>query len=341
MYDTMADVPISIEHVIEIKNYLKQVPTLVKSLEEQMRTTLYEYEILEHFWYALTDDDFALKWEAVGWPRRIFKQVTITRDDEEAHVDRFRKQQVSDMGSLTDRIEAMNMQLAAFAIGKVADKALENSIEAKKLWRTLDELLAYGGLLNVRQLLFDLPEREMGDVQEMRENFMPYRDVWTLAAEYVKAEEGWCGNPLLVVDIAVVRTTMAEFRDKLVALKDVFQVKPEMLTIIDGFVDRIDKFEKSLGIIPFIQHETWGKAQWNKIVDKSGIKVKFSPDLTFGNCIEKGLIFHEQLFESICNEAILHKEQSDAARAEAERVQREKEEYENARKARRLRRTEI
>ena len=101
MYDKIADVPISIEHVMEIKKFIEDVPNLVKSLEEQMRTTLFEYEILDYFWYSLSDDDFYLKWDAVAWPMKILKQISIVKDTQDADIDKFLKQQVADEGMYT------------------------------------------------------------------------------------------------------------------------------------------------------------------------------------------------------------------------------------------------
>lgn len=70
-----------------------------------------EYEILDYFWYALPNEDFENKWEAVSWPLRISQQIEVTDKflkDEEEH---FYKLQLNDEFTLNDRIDTLTGQV--------------------------------------------------------------------------------------------------------------------------------------------------------------------------------------------------------------------------------------
>lgn len=67
--------------------------------------------MLEHFWYPLPNEDFENKWEAVGWPLRIYQQVDATDKflkDEEA---RYYQLQLNDEFALNDRIDTLTTQV--------------------------------------------------------------------------------------------------------------------------------------------------------------------------------------------------------------------------------------
>ena len=64
-----------------------------------------EYDILDTFWWALEQEQFEAKWEALGWPNRLQKKLEETYEILEYETDRFQKIQVDDEFAMQDRIE--------------------------------------------------------------------------------------------------------------------------------------------------------------------------------------------------------------------------------------------
>lgn len=122
--------PISIEHIYEIKEWLETVPMVVRGLDENTKRYvlvrisfflyvlhlkyalfLKEYEVLDYFWYNLTDDDFENKWLAVAWPYKILKHIDVTNEFLVEETDKYYKIQMSDELVLEERIEALTVQV--------------------------------------------------------------------------------------------------------------------------------------------------------------------------------------------------------------------------------------
>lgn len=70
-----------------------------------------EYEVLDYFWYALPNEDFENKWEAVGWPLRITQQIDITDKMLKEEEEHFYKLQLNDEFTLNDRIDTLTGQV--------------------------------------------------------------------------------------------------------------------------------------------------------------------------------------------------------------------------------------
>lgn len=67
----------NIEHLFEEQNWIETIPLTVKNLDQIVQKLKYEYDILDHFWWNLSDEDFEAKWEAIGFPQQIQLCVRI------------------------------------------------------------------------------------------------------------------------------------------------------------------------------------------------------------------------------------------------------------------------
>lgn len=123
----------SIEHIYEIKEWMETIPMLVRGLDENTKryvlvctnylfrvlahffkmkiTFSQEYDVLDYFWYNLTDEDFENKWLAIGWPLKIFKHVDLTNEFLIEETDKYYKIQMSDELVLEEKIEALTVQV--------------------------------------------------------------------------------------------------------------------------------------------------------------------------------------------------------------------------------------
>lgn len=66
---------------------------------------------MDYFWYALPQEDFELKWEAIGWPYKIQKQIEATNATLDEDVQKFLKIHIDDEFSLQEKIETLTVQV--------------------------------------------------------------------------------------------------------------------------------------------------------------------------------------------------------------------------------------
>lgn len=70
--------PLNIEQFFEEQEWMETIPLTVKGLDKIMQKLKYEYDILDHFWWNLSDQDFEAKWQAIGFPQQIHLHVRLT-----------------------------------------------------------------------------------------------------------------------------------------------------------------------------------------------------------------------------------------------------------------------
>lgn len=63
--------PRNIEHLFEEQEWMQTIPLTVEALDEAVQKLRFEYDVLDYFWWNLSDQDFEAKWQAISFPRQI------------------------------------------------------------------------------------------------------------------------------------------------------------------------------------------------------------------------------------------------------------------------------
>lgn len=78
--------------------------------------------MLDFFWYALPQEDFDNKWEAIGWPHKIQQQIDETELFLKQEEEIFYKIQIKDEFDLRDKIEILTGQVVQISQWKEFEK---------------------------------------------------------------------------------------------------------------------------------------------------------------------------------------------------------------------------
>uniref|UniRef100_A0A182QMM9 Dynein heavy chain linker domain-containing protein n=1 Tax=Anopheles farauti TaxID=69004 RepID=A0A182QMM9_9DIPT len=339
--ERMCEKPVSIEQIYDIRAYMESVPELVSKLEDRMRGILYEYEILDSFLHNLPDADFEQKWKALAQPRAVLKQMLSVREFHESEVDRFRKQQFADETSFTASIEDTNAYISKFTTLYDPCKVSEMSVEVRRLWKVLQELIDHGHVMNRRQELFELAPISLNNLYELRHNFSAYRELWTVAADYLKLEETWIGNPLASVDLEAVRRGLQQTHDSLKELLVPFREQPQVLAVVEHFIHLVEAFRPNLDIMELLKCPYLEAIHWSQLAKEIGVKGKLSMDVGYDVFLAHGFRDHPETVRRVVLKAEQQRKEQEERWKEEEQIRQREEQYRQARAERRLKRTEI
>lgn len=304
---------------------METIPEQIPILEDKIRKIFFEYEILDYFYYNLTNEDMHAKWNAYAWPLKINKQILNTIDMFDEETLKFLQIQINDISDFESRIENMNVQVHAYSMIDDYNKAIEFSIDIKKLWNTIEELIKRGELLNKRQLLFDEIELNLLPLHNTLENFQPYKILWLTAADFLKSKETWCGNPITNIDIDNVNNLMEKYENLLNKSISAFVELPKIQNVAQQFVNQICHFKQFVHVLNLIKQPSFVTIHWQEFIKRSKIEMKYNLTINFKYCIDKGIMEHCELIEEISNRAFNEKEDLEIQMAEAERLRLEKE----------------
>lgn len=70
-----------------------------------------DYDMIEDYFYPLSDDDFNNRWDTLSWPRRIFDQIDITENQMEQDEQKFHKKLIDDQTQLEDKLDTLQVRI--------------------------------------------------------------------------------------------------------------------------------------------------------------------------------------------------------------------------------------
>ena len=92
-----------------MREYMDSIPDLLEEQQEVIDRVLGHYELIDEFCYNLNNDDFAAKWTTLAWPSKIRNLVEEIEANLEEDEERFRKLQVSDLASFSEKIDSLTV----------------------------------------------------------------------------------------------------------------------------------------------------------------------------------------------------------------------------------------
>ncbi|XP_074037842.1 dynein axonemal heavy chain 1 isoform X2 [Leptinotarsa decemlineata] len=285
----LAEKPDNIERVFEMRDWMETVPMSVRTLEEMTRRYVMEYEVLDHFWYNLHDEDFENKWEAVGWPLKIQRQVEETDAFLKEEEERFYKIQLNDEFALQDKVETLTAQVVQMSQLRDFNKTHDIALDMRRVWKSIKEAQEQGQLLNQRQKLFGVPIVPFDNLTKLIKEFEPYKNLWGTASDWLRAHEMWMDNPILNIDADAIEGTVTDMYKMMVKSIKIFSDIEAVQNVAIEIKNQIDDFKPMIPLLQALRNPGMKQRHWDTFESQTGISLQWTPVITFHDCLKLGV----------------------------------------------------
>lgn len=230
-----------------------------------MKVKLFDFAILDDFYFALPNANFNAKVQALYSPVKISSQIKTTNETFEEEIERFRKQQIEDLATFDERLEELTVGVVYYNTQFDVAKFMENSIEIKKLWKAIKEFGDLGVVLNKRQLLFELPPIDLNPIEQLVNSSDAFKDLWCTAADFYKFKEILLENTLTNVSVKNVHEEMKIFRKILAKTVKSFKEQEKIQEVAKHFLDNVENFDATVECIILVKNPIWNINHWQEV----------------------------------------------------------------------------
>ncbi|ALC38358.1 CG14651 [Drosophila busckii] len=311
--------PMSIEHLYEIRDFGLTVPDLVDQLRADIQVMWLEYELLDSFFYNLSDFQFAMKWNAYAWPHQILMRLSTLKEEQKIDIEEFLRLHYSECQGFEERLESLNDEVQAFSLVFNPNRAQETSVDIKKTSAVIKELEKLGQTLAFRQELFELEPLSMEFLESIIESFEPYKKLWYACANFLKLEEATVGNPIIQLDLDEVWNYILKLRQELEESVESFSEKPEIVNVAHVFMEKIEEFLPVFNSIKDLRNENWIYLHWMELSKVIGVEIKYTVSMNYQYLMRKGILDFLPEVTEISIKATNEAEEIRAAMEEEER----------------------
>ncbi|XP_026674744.1 dynein heavy chain 1, axonemal-like [Ceratina calcarata] len=303
----LKEVPQSIEHIFEIRDWMETIPLRVQNLDEQVDTLKFDFDVLDAFLWNISDEDFQAKWEAIGSPLLIENEVQcIVQETNERFVEeqeKFHKIQLQDEVLLEERIDTLVSNVANIALQTDINRIHETALDVKRVWKAMTDAREMGLLLNERQKLFGMKVVPFEHLYKLMREFEPYRSLWVTSSDWLKWHEIWMDNPLMNVDGTQIETLVIDMHRIMTRATRTFQEFPKIQAIAIAIRDQINDFKPYIALIQALRNPGMKDRHFDQLSAQTGIQMTLTPAVTFRALLMLGIQEFEELVKTVADTA--------------------------------------
>ncbi|XP_043259684.1 dynein axonemal heavy chain 1-like [Colletes gigas] len=299
----LKEVPRSIEHIFDIREWMETIPLRVEEQEEKMNRLKFDFDVLDTFWWNLSDEDFQAKWEAVGSPLQIELQIEETNEQFVEEQEKLYKIQVQDEVLLIERIDTLVGNVQNIALQTDIKRIHETALDVKRVWKAMMDCRENGLLLNQRQKLFGMDVVPFEHLHKLIRDFDPYRSLWVTASDWLRWYEAWVDNPLIYVDGSQVESLVVDMFREMTRSIRTFQEQPKVQAVATHIRDQIDEFKPYIGLIQSLREPGMKDRHFEELSLHTGIQMALTPTLTFKNLLVLGIQEFEEVVKTVADTA--------------------------------------
>jgi dynein heavy chain len=269
----------SIEEVAKLREYVDSLDQMEGVIQAKyaMQNMNAMYLVLEENLYEISRDEVALRWNAIGWPKKIDDLIAQLRHQIQIDEQNLLKALRLDQEAFADRVRAIRSTVSE--LQRATDlprKATDLVTLTMRLDTEIKESQALIQILNMREKIFAIAdgtkaETFMGIIKE----FEPYKLVWQCWSDWNVWKNEWLNGNFHALDSEKIE------RDLTSALKAVLK-SGKLLTesedyskMISGLKEDMEIFKSYLPIMQSLRHPGMRDRHWSEL--NGGLNLQLDP----------------------------------------------------------------
>ena len=154
----------------------------MEALQPQIAELPAYYEVLDEFFYLLSDDEDRLRWQTYTWPMKMAEAIETGIEKCEEAENLFQNQMIGEQKQFEQEIGAMNNIVVGYAGHTDFDKLEKIAADTKKYKMRLSELETRSKTYNMHEAIFGLPTTDYSNLTKIVKEFEPYEKMWAAAS---------------------------------------------------------------------------------------------------------------------------------------------------------------
>ncbi|KTF88877.1 hypothetical protein cypCar_00027703 [Cyprinus carpio] len=299
----LSEKPSCIEELIEQREWMKLLPEQLKAHEECLSKAMSDYDLIDEFFYSLSDEDVNEKWTAMAWPWMILNQMERVKAQHAEDEERFLKIQLVDQNSFLDLLNVLQMTVAGLSGYTNLGRAHEVANEVRRVSKQLKECQEMSQLYNNRERLFGKPVSNYTELQKLNKEFQPFYDLWKTTSDWLRWHESWLNDPLSAINPEQLEYNVNDAYKTMHQCVKQFKDIPACQEVASEIRTKIEAFRPFIPLIRGLRNPGMRNRHWELLSERINMNIKSTANLTFSLCLELGLQNHVEEITQVAQEA--------------------------------------
>jgi dynein heavy chain len=303
IYSRLKEKPTKIEELIELRNYLQEVPQAMFRLKKQVTEMLEMYDVLESHRFDSNNEDCRARWTAFGWNGKIEELMIATELSMAADEAAFARSLQTDQEIFKDRVNTLRIVIADFARHSDLSRTSEVVNEVNRISNELKEVQNLANLFNSREKLFNLEPKKYDEVGVLLKDFEPYKNLWLTAHDWSKWRDQWMLGNFTALDADTVeKSLMNALRSSMKAIKQ-FKNALGPMEAANKIKDEMEDFKPYLPLIQALRNPGMRDRHWDRLSEELGMRLMPDDKYTLSHLLSMQLMEKIDIISKVCEVA--------------------------------------
>jgi len=278
----LSERPADIRSLVEMVEYLQQVPTQVASHRKAIQEVISAFDVLDQFFFHIPDALFHTKWTTFHYPKLIMDRVQAKEVELANDRKSFENNLKNDRAKLAADLQKLEKEINQFAAVSDEQRNQEYAAKAKELNMLLQELRARTTEINTQETLFGQSGiTDSRHVNKLQAKFEPYYLLWTTYDEWITNYSAWTENPFNELDGETIQNCVMGY---LKTLNKITKSKAFMATaggsnqcqiIAESLKANVEKFKPCLPLIIALRNPGMRDRHWQQLRERLPADARF------------------------------------------------------------------
>jgi len=262
------------EGLFALQGYAEGVDQELQELMDRTGASQDKLALLDAFGYEIEDSAFAMFWATFSWPKEVL-------DARQANAPQIEEDRIRFMGELQEmqqnfakEIAGHEVDIGAFLHYKDETQAEEYAATVNMLEAKLKEASETAALINSREKLFGFPETEFNEITRLQKDFLPYSQLWTMAADLNIAYPDWIFGPFMKLDAESLEKNVEKYWKLCYKLEKTFEMQVAPRSVAQTLKKKLDEFKGHLPLITALRNPGLRDRHWTQLSNEIGVELK-------------------------------------------------------------------
>lgn len=306
MYNRVVITPNSIEEIVELREYMIQLPARVDMLSDRIQKNESHFVLIESAKWQISFEQMDMRWEVLKWTGNMYseigKQEKRLKPLEHA-LKRAMEDEQSEFGQ-----ELQNLQIDVMKLKELIylEDVKSNAETVRKLNTALNHAEERAKIFNAREALFNSGATEYSELKDLSKKFEPFFDLWDSAELWTSSREVWFNGSFLHLDAESLENVVTNLSKNLQKSSKTFEKSnlSQCSEIASSLRKEVDLFKPYVPLVMSLRNPGMRDRHWDDLADKLGVKIPSKKEeLSLQTLIELGFVEHLHEVDKVAEKA--------------------------------------
>ena len=290
------------EHAQEQRQYFKEVEASVSAMQPRIDEIPAYYELLESFYFLLSDEADRIKWATFTWPLKMAEAIEEGMANCEAAENMFQNMMLGEQKQFESEIVALNNIVAGY--GKHTDLGqLEKlATDTKKCKLRLTDLEKKAKTFNAHEAIFGIEQTDYSHISKIIKEFDPFVKMWATADTFTTHHELWMTGSFLELDAEAIEKEVTESYKLLTKTAKQLGAREDgagCQKICEDVKEKMDEFKPLLPMLIALRNPGMRDRHWEKLSEDIGQRLNPDKHFKLETCVQMDLMSHIKDIEKV------------------------------------------